>query len=269
MLLGQPVEGVNPHDLAPWNKKRYGPVRGPQYRASNYLKTKFNDFSLRKLFDYFFKDVMDTVVQCTNKNVENSTYKSRSGEWIKAPLSHKIDHIELRKVICILLYMPLHQLPNEELYWNDEVIGLCTFPGIGEKMGMSYGQYRQILKYLRFEDYDEVDADLVKDNPAWKIMRITESVRGRVKALWRMEGGDEDLGFEPGEYIAIDEGMLKYLGKRCKFIRIMPDKPIPCGIKFFMMVDYETGILLDYFVVDWGYYSSSRFDSFDWVPMGR
>lgn len=86
---------------------------------------------------------------------------------------------------------------------------------------------------------------------AWKVSAITE----RVRRTFVYHIGTNGLC---SEYLALDEGMLKFEGRRCPIVRAMPHKPITRGLKFFMLVDYETGLLVD-FKLDNGEFSKEAF----------
>lgn len=58
-------------------------------------------------------------------------------------------------------------------------------------------RYCRLLSALQFEDYDRVGVDKEADR-AWKVRRITESLRTRFKGLLS----------EWGEYIVVDDGYV-------------------------------------------------------------
>lgn len=62
----------------------------------------------------------------------------------------------------------------------------------------------------------------------------------------------------PGEFIVVDEGMIRFKGRMCRFIRYMPKKPTHYGLKIFMVVDHESGIVMD-FVLDVGQFSAQAY----------
>lgn len=110
---------------------------------------------------------------------------------------------------------------------------------------------------MQFENYDNVTTE-EKHDRAWKVRRVTECLIDKLKHLMDIWG----------EYIVVDEGMGKCTTKRCGIIRVMPNKPIDKGFKFFMLVDYETGLLID-FILDNGYYSREAFSNKPWGATGE
>lgn len=54
----------------------------------------------------------------------------------------------------------------------------------------------------------------------------------------------------PGEFQSIDEGMIPYKCRKAPCERHMPTKPIKCGFKIFMAVEYQTQFLWDFEVDD-------------------
>jgi hypothetical protein len=103
-----------------------------------------------------------------------------------------------------------------------------------------------------------VGVDKEAGDRAWKVRRITESLRTRFKGLLP----------EWGEYIVVDEGMLRCTILRCGLTQVNPNKPIDKGVKFFMLVDYETGLLID-FMVDNGHYNRDAFVNKPWGSSGE
>ncbi len=51
-----------------------------------------------------------------------------------------------------------------------------------------------------------------------------------------------------GQHLAIDESMIKYMGRAIKFVQYMKNKPIKHGIKVFACCCAYSGVLLSFFV---------------------
>jgi hypothetical protein len=62
--------------------------------------------------------------------------------------------------------------------------------------------------------------------------------------------------------------MLRCTILRCGLTQVNPKKPIDKGVKFFMLVDYETGLLID-FMVDNGHYNRDAFVNKPWGSSGE
>ena len=105
-------------------------------------------------------------------------------------------------------------------------------------------RFYEIKKAVRFEKYKEE----CQSDPGWKVKTITTLMRNRCKILLPT----------PGEFLVVDEGMILFKGRLCKFKRFMPNKPTSYGLKLFMIVDHETGILMD-FILDVGQYDKQTY----------
>jgi hypothetical protein len=162
------------------------------------------------------------VVECANARLEqeNST----------------VARLTLRELIvwhALRMYMCLQKLPSTELYWKRGARGAIFYPAFGRFM--TYDRFRQIKGSLRFEDYTQPHN---QEDRAWKIRRISTLMKESFQKILP----------RPRQYIAVDEGMVKFTGRACPIKRVMPNKPITCGLKFFGAVDCSTGILFDF---DW------------------
>lgn len=57
-----------------------------------------------------------------------------------------------------------------------------------------------------------------------------------------------------GQFMSIDESMIKYKGKQIRFIQYMPAKPIKHGIKVFVLSCAEIGYCYEF----WIYYGKEN-----------
>lgn len=126
------------------------------------------------------------------------------------------------------------KLPSVELYWAEGSRGPVVLPNFGRYM--SYYRFRQIKCLLRFEDYQNYNADEHRRDKAWKIRTITHLMQAAFRQFMPA----------PGQFLSVDEGMVRYTGRRCPLKRVMPNKPISRGVNFFAAVDYATGILVNF-----------------------
>jgi hypothetical protein len=53
-----------------------------------------------------------------------------------------------------------------------------------------------------------------------------------------------------GEYVVVDEGLIRCYTRLCAFIVRMKNKPIKKGLKLYMLVDHQTGLLVDFILHD-------------------
>jgi hypothetical protein len=65
-------------------------------------------------------------------------------------------------------------------------------------------RFYEIKKALRFEKYNE---ERDQSDPDWKVKTITTLMRNRCKILLPT----------PGEFFVVDEGMILFKGRLCKF----------------------------------------------------
>src|SRR3546814_15199949 len=96
---------------------------------------------------------------------------------------------------------------------------------------MTLRRYKEIKRMLRlnFELYDRENQP--EEDKAWKIRTITELTRAAFAAVMPA----------PGREISVDEGMVRFTGSRCPIKRVMPNKPIKTGFKFFRSADRRGG----------------------------
>lgn len=98
---------------------------------------------------------------------------------------------------------------------------------------MSKNRFEQIKRHLHFVDNSKLPS---KGHPRWHPLQKVLSIID--KLLKRFRGG-----YVMGEYMSVDESMIKYKGRQVKFIQYMPNKPIKHGIKVFALCCGETGYL--------------------------
>lgn len=89
---------------------------------------------------------------------------------------------------------------------------------------------------------------------AWKVKTILNMVKQQCISHMPV----------PGEFISIDEAMIKYYGKRCPITKSMPAKPIKKGFLLFCAVDYATKFVFDFNLSD----NSLTAEMFKDVPWG-
>lgn len=104
---------------------------------------------------------------------------------------------------------------------------------------MSKNRFEQIKRHLHFVDNNRLPS---KGHRRWNPLQKVKSIID--KLLKRFRGG-----YVMGEYIAVDESIIKYKGRQVKFIQCMPNKPIKHGVKVFSLCCGETG----YFHGAWVY----------------
>ena len=188
-------------------------------------------FTPIQLIDFMWKDCMHHMVQCYNKRITHQLLDIR-----KLTLGRLYTWYGLR------MYMTLFKRNSCIEHFRDCRIGdkLPALPNLS--VYMSYEDFKEISGNITFEDYSTKTVE-DKQDKAWKIRTIFELFKQKCR-----------LGMPcPGEYISIDEAMMKYFGRRCPISMSMPQKPIKRGFLFYCAVDYETKWVFDINLADGGY----------------
>lgn len=99
---------------------------------------------------------------------------------------------------------------------------------------MSRDRYLKILRHLHFQD-NEDDSEIV-NHPLRKIKPVIDHLQSKFSAA-----------LTPGKNLCIDESLLLWKG-RLRFKQYIPLKRNRFSIKFFELVDCDTGFILDFIV---------------------
>ena len=211
------------------------------FEVKNEFQCKYNGYHkcLRHLrgftpeelaFDQW-KDVMEyIIVHCYNKKIQQERTHIK-----------KLTLGVLCKWYGIRMFMTIVKRRREADYWTTLDLG-DTLQVFSVASIMSYEDFKEIKANLRFEDYAEKTEEDMKDK-AWKVRTIFNMMKA--KCRHHMPA--------PGEFISVDEAMMKYFGRRCPITKSMPAKPIKRGFLFYCGVDYETKWVFDINLSDSGY----------------
>lgn len=82
--------------------------------------------------------------------------------------------------------------------------------------------------------------NLFSTDKAWKVRFITECLQREFKRILS----------SPGQYLAVDEGMGLCFSKLNPIKRVLPNKPISTGFKWFILCDCETKIITNFNIDD-------------------
>jgi len=93
---------------------------------------------------------------------------------------------------------------------------------------MSFNKFYLIHRYIHFETNNKNYND-----PLYKIRNISN----KLKEKWSKY-------YNPGKELTIDECMIKFQGK-CSFLQYIQNKPVPWGVKCFMLCDARSYYCLD------------------------
>ncbi|KAJ8940786.1 hypothetical protein NQ314_010596 [Rhamnusium bicolor] len=151
----------------------------------------------------------------------------------KALKNHKPPTMdEIYVFLAISLLMPLVKKNGIKDYWSKDII--IEIPIFGQIM--SRDRYLFFLRYLHFADNSNPN----KDDRLYKIRCIVDHFKSVFKR-----------SFYPFQNIVIDESLLLFKG-RLSFRQYIPSKRHRFGVKFFVMVDCETGYILDFIIYTGG-----------------
>jgi len=89
---------------------------------------------------FFPKDELPHILRCTNEVLPDKKKEVTKGE--------------LMKVFGILYAMTTVTMPSKRSYWAVDN-GLFPAPAFGERYGMGYHRFENILRSLSFEDIDD------------------------------------------------------------------------------------------------------------------
>lgn len=137
----------------------------------------------------------------------------------------------------IHLYLHTWRYPDRKRRWGDE--GYTVYEEPDFNRAMSYKEWIEMRRSLRFEGCDE-EHRLAANDRAWKVRPLINIARATLKRV----------NSAPGQFFSLDEAMMLYTGFRCPIVVGRPNKPISRGIKLHFLVDYETGIIVDFMVHD-------------------
>lgn len=184
-------------------------------QQSNQWNRRYQDLTPVQLFvKLFTRELIQLIVEKTNENLENEEQHIRYGEVLV--------------YIGLLIGMVLQKLASEDAYWRSGTDGVVMFPNFGKFM--SYRRFSFIRSNIKFA---------LVENPADKLWKLRPAIQKLQQSFQKA------MPF-PGEFISIDEGMVPYKGRRAPCKRRMPNKPIKCGFKIFMAVDFKSKFLFDF-----------------------
>ena len=126
-----------------------------------------------------------------------------------------------------------------DMYWSTDPcynIQGCSNPNVNKII--SRIDYWHIIKYLRFEDYNNQNVN--KTYKAWKIKRIVDLMAQRCREMLPC----------PDMVISVDEGMIQATQSNCPIGQHVPYKPIKRGVKVFEAVDHRTKVIINFHIED-------------------
>ena len=244
MVISDPTSSLS----RPFENEDFLP---PPVGVQDTLLERYGSLSFAELFITLAKPMLDLTVECTNIRLTQRRLQL-------------LTFGEVLQYVGILIGMPLHPFSAEEKFWEGGRIGMVTYTDVKELSGMSYNRFKQVTSNLTFEDYRKVPPDTKEKDKAFKVARLTQTVRNKFTAPSSVGGLDTTK--LAGQKVSLDEAMLRFEGL-CPVGRAMPNKPIKKGLKLFMLVDYATGMIID-FMLDNGEFSKDSFGHLPWGSTG-
>ncbi|XP_069181308.1 piggyBac transposable element-derived protein 4-like [Procambarus clarkii] len=110
-------------------------------------------------------------------------------------------------------------------YWNKDSLA----PSPIFNRNITRDRFHLLLRCLHFEN----NANEVRHDRLWKVRKVFSDLRGKFRDY-----------FVPGQNVVIDESLVLFNG-RLAFKHYIPSKRHRFGLKFFVLCDCETGIVLD------------------------
>ena len=166
----------------------------------------------------------DRLVECTSDDPnKRKRWQVKGDPWVPVTVGY------LTAWFGILLLMCAQGVRCWSMLWAEEY-GF-NLPFIQNTMPKN--RFEQIRRFIHFVDNKKLPKKGGRNwNPLQKIFPFME------KMLLRFQ-----LGYILGQFLTVDESMIKYKGKQIRFIQYMPAKPIKHGIKVFALCCAETGYL--------------------------
>ena len=181
-----------------------------------------SDVTPLKLLKYFVSnEVVDNILH------ESEIYADQVKETHLNALSNfsMFNADEYWNFMALHMLMGIHKLPEMRNYWSKNE--LMHSPIFKEKM--SRNRFFEILRTLHFSNNRFPNPN----NRFWKLGNFLENLLCKFKN-----------SINAGEYLCVDESLVGYKG-RLSFRQYIPNKRCRFGVKFFVLVDTETNLILN------------------------
>lgn len=165
---------------------------------------------------YFSEDILDIIVNSTNKYIDKIKEK-----FTRDRDCRHTDVIEVNALFGMLYLMGVfrgsHQ--NVDDFWRNDDLGMNIF-----RMVMGEKRFRFLIRSLRFDDYTTREDRKRVDKLA------------PVREIFSIFINNCQKHYSLGQNVTIDEQLPGFRG-RCSFRQYIPSKPKKYGIKIFCMAD--------------------------------
>eukprot|EP00041_Stephanoeca_diplocostata_P027114 m.741690 g.741690 ORF g.741690 m.741690 type:complete len:960 (+) comp23116_c4_seq1:51-2930(+) len=233
-------EGWNDKDDSPRSHKKYrGPAAGPTSKGIDAVKSM--ETLIKSVFPW---ELLDEWALYTNKYAREDWVRPAQVDFRKGSVltrcsssddgarhrfetgqSHKKWHtVTGASILCFIGIMVAAAAQNvrcQEFMWSNAYGTDIAWA----RNAMPLDAFLQHRRYLAFGDYSAVpkrgDA---RYDPLFRIQSVVKAYQQLFRSLWTL-----------GEFVSVDESMIKYSGRAIDFVQYMPAKPIKHGIKVFAL----------------------------------
>jgi hypothetical protein len=141
---------------------------------------------------------------------------------------------ELKVFLATTLYMGMKKLPNVKAYWakSEDIFYYNVIAGLFTRK-----RFMALTRCLHITDPSTYVAD--NTSPLFDKMHQTrwliDAIREACKRQWNL-----------GQFITIDETMVRYKGTYCPARQYMPKKPVKWGVKVWCAADSKLKFIYDF-----------------------
>ena len=205
-------------DFTEWDKDPSEITSVPlEYFPAELTESTKNLDSLYSFFNHFLDEpILVEILKCTNERFDSEC--------------NKLTLNELRGFFGLLLLFGVtkkHDIEVSEI-WCVESVNHMDWASVC----MSRNRFLQISRNISFDQLSSRNERSIQDPKFFKMRKIFDMFKANCKK-----------GLKPGVNLCIDEQLYSYRGK-CAFKQYIPSKPAKYGIKFWAVVDCNSGYLL-------------------------
>ena len=185
------------------------------------------------------------VLECTNEHMREVD-----------PAEKPITTEEFMSFIGFKIFTGIVHLSNIKSYYYYADLAKFGLALPNFALRLPYTTYLRIVKYRRFEKYDDQPAE--HDN-AWKVRTITQLA---VRAF-------RETNEQPSRELTLDEGMGKCEAVRNPIFQHVANKPVDEGFKWYMLVDARTKLVCNFVLADGNGWPGENLKLFPGQTIGR
>ena len=212
--------------------------RPATYRKANTVRTRSGLTPLTRnltepeeFFRFLFREMTAESIAChTNNRIEqDGNQVRRSHEYI----DNDVTKDEVYAYCGTLLLLGVLRKRNIDTIdlWKSDSDNIHRVHQIVTTF--SRERFRLLSRYLTFDDINSRKERAKNDRKYFKMSDVFYSFASQTK-----------LAYEPGSHLCVDECLYSFRG-RCSFVRYLPNKPAKYGLKFWIICDCDTRIILN------------------------